>query len=1282
MSKYTAIEPIQDINFLSADNSSVTVQASNTPSNLSSGASGIGVGRSPNKNAFFWRVSNSPYTFLNLSPNKKYDFQLCSRNGDGMKTNPCTKTKCSQCNTPTTPVVPHETRTSLDVAIGYKDGNPNCTEYAIAIFSTHTGDQWIQSDGSWGSGTVYQTSKNWGPYGTITVNGLQNNTTYKFRTYAKNQEGDVSGQSPWGQGTTLKLIPDAPDNPGAKSIYQTGITWTWNDNSDNENGFNVYTGPGGVAPGTVTYKVGQNRTSRKYFRLSPNTEYAFRVSAYNNGGESAITTDISRYTSIEDMTDLVFPSVSPNSISVQSANSHSNLTDDNSGLQFCNTTNNTSSAWRQNQNAWTSSGLTPNTKYDFTGQARNGDGACGQLCQKSKYTHAVPPASPNLSRITATSIDVTLGSDPNPGYTKYAIEVAGPVNGYLQKFGSIKNQPYYQKKSAWGRTVAGPLPSNSTFIFMPMAVNEEGVLASGNSAQATTLPPSPTPVPPGAPGVIDEDASSIDWEWSDNSSDEEGFVIYTGKGTGTPGNAYLAGPNTQHFNLTGLLPNTCYSMQACSWNSGGNSSKTTKISHFTDANTPLAPIVNEPDENSLHVTIGMSDENSTPTLYAIQVSPNVGGNSWVQSDGTVSSSADYNTSPTWGTTEVTGLAPSSTYSFSVIARNQQGRTTSFGPSASGATLAAGSPPNGAPSNPGADVITQNSIQWTWSDNSSNEGFFNVYAGEGENAPGSVTFTPAENSECVDHAGLSPNTQYAMQVSAENINGETAPSMNISRYTAIEDVTGIVFTNLTSGSIALKSSNTPSNLSLDSSGLRFTINTSPEQSSGWKQDNSSYTFNGLTPNTEYEFTAAARNGDGEMSEIFTGATLCTLAAVPQAPILSDPTDTTMDVTIDPYDGNSSPTEYAISVYPDICGAKWVQQNGLTASTPFYQGSSEWGAVTVSDLNPDTGYSFEVYSRNRDHIISGPGPAEEKWTIQQIPASPDNPDATGVTQHSMYWIWDDNSDNETGFRIYSAEGESAPTEMSYQTGENADYWEHDGLDPNSPCTMQVSSVNTGGESPKTAELTRYTAGEPVNSLQITGVTTHSISVKSSNTPSNLSMGNSGLLFTNEKKGTNSGWIKHNQKWESDFLAPNTKYVISGKSRNADGLETEKATETVYTLAYVPLAPRVIEYGVNSMVLEIDSEDGNPGYTLYAVCVDTEGEERRWVQEDGSLGSDPVFQTHLSWWKIRVTGLSGKTFYEFRCVAKNESGVETEPGELIQRRTLSAEPTSVDQVWWRYN
>jgi len=86
-------------------------------------------------------------------------------------------------------------------------------------------------------------------------------------------------------GTGGELLPVAPSNLTATSVYADQIDLSWKDNSNNEGGFYVYRKTGAMNYSKIAY-LNSNATSYSDDSLNPNTTYWYQVAAHNNEGEA------------------------------------------------------------------------------------------------------------------------------------------------------------------------------------------------------------------------------------------------------------------------------------------------------------------------------------------------------------------------------------------------------------------------------------------------------------------------------------------------------------------------------------------------------------------------------------------------------------------------------------------------------------------------------------------------------------------------------------------------------------------------------------------------------------------------------------------------------------------------------------------------------------------------------------------------------------------------------------------------------------------------------------
>ncbi|MCX7014053.1 MAG: hypothetical protein NTW86_16110, partial [Candidatus Sumerlaeota bacterium] len=364
-------------------------------------------------------------------------------------------------------------------------------------------------------------------------------------------------------------------------------------------------------------------------------------------------------------------------------------------------------------------------------------------------------------------------------------------------------------------------------------------------------------------------------------------------------------------------------------------------------------------------------------------------------------------------------------------------------------------------------------------------------------------------------------------------------------------------------------------------------------------------------------------------------------------------------------------YGIGTWSTSWGAS-VGDNASYAYRIFDRmaNSKDYSADALNDCrsNFGTAWGWQTWMNMLDFNLYGP-PAATQVTL---PAAPTNPGAINITVSQIRWTWTDNSSNETGFKVYTGAGATAPATVTQTTGADAVYWDHSGLSANTQYAMQVAAANTSGDSAKTANLAKHTMIEAVSGLTCTTVTTDSISMQSANMPSNLSSGASGLLIANTTTAANSGWRQDNSPWTSSGLSPDTPYTFSGTSRNGDGTETAPFTgASKYTLANTPVAPAVSNPTAGSLDVAISASDGNPATTTYAIQISPSVGGGSWAQAGGSVGVSPMYQTRATWGTITVTGLAEGTVYTFSLRARNANFVVTGLGPGASGRTKETTP-----------
>lgn len=124
--------------------------------------------------------------------------------------------------------------------------------------------------------------------------GLKPNTRYYYRVSAYNEAGE-SDYSNEEYATTFQDVPKPPSWLSAKAVFAHRIDLSWNDNSENEDGFHVYRSDGSTY--SMIASVGRDSISYKDTAgLQANLIYYYQVTAYNEAGESDYSNEASATT--------------------------------------------------------------------------------------------------------------------------------------------------------------------------------------------------------------------------------------------------------------------------------------------------------------------------------------------------------------------------------------------------------------------------------------------------------------------------------------------------------------------------------------------------------------------------------------------------------------------------------------------------------------------------------------------------------------------------------------------------------------------------------------------------------------------------------------------------------------------------------------------------------------------------------------------------------------------------------------------------------------------------
>jgi len=518
----------------------------------------------------------------------------------------------------------------------------------------------------------------------------------------------------------------------------------------------------------------------------------------------------------------------------------------------------------------------------------------------------------------------------------------------------------------------------------------------------------------------------------------------------------------------------------------------------------------------------------------------------------------------------------------------------------------------------------------------------------------------QTSTSYTDTGLGVNHQYGYRVMAQDSLGNPTGYSSISYdYTDIETPTGITFGTVTTTSIQAKSANTPSGLSRGNSGL-IIYNVTKVTNSAWKQNNDYWTSGSLSPNTQYGFRARAKNGDANETGYCSTAYKYTLANTPGAAGFTNVTQTSIRAN---WTANGNPA-----------GTQYYCENITNTTNSGWTANTYWDSTGLACGTP---YSFRVYAKNGNDIPAGPTSLGSQSTSEC-------PDEDPPTPNPMTWATEpyETSTSSIAMTATTATDASPPIQYHFDftssptggTGGSDSIWQAStsytdtGLGVNHQYGYRVQAKDSLGNPTGYSSISYdYTDIETPSGITFGTVTTTSIQARSTNTPSGLTRGNSGLIVYNVTKGTNSDWKQNNNLWTSGSLSPNTQYGFRAQAKNGDGDPTgECATAYKYTLANAPGAAGFTNVTQTSIRANWTA-NGNPAGTQYWCENTTNTTNSGW--------------TANTYWDS--TGLECDTPYSFRVYSKNGNDVPAGPTSLGSQTTAACsgetDPPTPNPMTW---
>lgn len=490
--------------------------------------------------------------------------------------------------------------------------------------------------------------------------------------------------------------PSAPQNLHASpaSISQINLSWAAPANSGSSaiTGYEIARSiDNGTTWSAIVPNTGSTTTTYSDKGLAGNTTYTYSVSAINTDGSgpasnaASATTPSTTATAPQPPTGLGSVAVSPSQISLSwsapSNDGGSAVTgymverSTDGGFTWSTTASNTGST----STTYSDTGLYPSTAYAYRVSAINPVGTSGPSNTASATTSAgqvtISVNSADLcgNQITdmSTVIRYANGTTIQESYTPASFNV-------------MSGAAYVVHVRNYGSNVFSHWNNGNTTSYYAITPTQNTMLTAYYST--STCSSGATSTAPGAPtGLAATAASSsqvnLSWTAPSNSGSSAitGYKIERSTDSGTSWSAIQSntGSTSTTYSDSGLAASTTYTYRVSAINSAGTSTPSSTAAATTLANTPptvpsapLGLVASASSSSQIHLSWAVPASNGGSPVTGYEIEQAKGNLSF----GGFSNSTDTNFFSSGNTTTFsdTGLAPTTTYNYTVFAKNSVG----------------------------------------------------------------------------------------------------------------------------------------------------------------------------------------------------------------------------------------------------------------------------------------------------------------------------------------------------------------------------------------------------------------------------------------------------------------------------------------------------------------------------------------------------------------------------------------------------------------------------------